>query len=232
MGIASAVDIRQLGYAASQERADRLFLQYMAAFCFFSDFAINSCPFGVFTIDRFNGDKMEALAERLCQGDPAAFAELYDACADRLHHYLCLRLGSREDASDVLQETFVRLVRSQAQFAQVADPIGYSFVVARNEATRWIGRTARERSNRSTHAELLFREASSSDNEARETVEAITDGLASLDTELAEVIELKIYAGLTFAELAQVTGLPQGTVATRYRRAITKLREMWTRERL
>ena len=175
---------------------------------------------------------MESLAERLCHGDPAAFAELYDACADRLHHYLCVRLGSREDAADVLQETFARLARSRLRFVRVGDPVAYSFVVARNEAARWMSRASRERSNRAVHAELLFWEASSSDAELRETAESIAVALGRLEEDLAEVIELKIYSGLTFAEVSRVTGLPQGTVATRYRRAITKLREMWVKEQL
>ena len=53
------------------------------------------------------------------RGDPSAFAELYDACADRVHHYLVVRLGSRADADDVLQETFVRLARTRKRLATV-----------------------------------------------------------------------------------------------------------------
>ncbi len=45
---------------------------------------------------------MDERAERLARGDPAAFVELYDACADRIHHYLVVRLASRADADDVL----------------------------------------------------------------------------------------------------------------------------------
>jgi hypothetical protein len=37
---------------------------------------------------------MATLQARLARGDPAAFAELYDACADRVGHYLLVRLGS------------------------------------------------------------------------------------------------------------------------------------------
>ncbi|MBI3838109.1 MAG: hypothetical protein HY288_09265 [Planctomycetia bacterium] len=62
---------------------------------------------------------MGDLAERLARGDQAAFAELYDACADRVHHYLVIRLGSRNDADDVLQETFVRLARTRQKLAGV-----------------------------------------------------------------------------------------------------------------
>ena len=49
---------------------------------------------------------MGTLQARLARGDQAAFAELYDAYADRVGHYLLVRLGSRADADDVLQETF------------------------------------------------------------------------------------------------------------------------------
>ena len=38
---------------------------------------------------------MQPLADRLARGDDSAFAELYDACADRLHRYAAVRLGSR-----------------------------------------------------------------------------------------------------------------------------------------
>ncbi len=175
---------------------------------------------------------MDCLARRLCLGESAAFDELYDACADRLHHYLCLRLGSREDASDVLQETFLRVARSRSQLAKVSDPIGYTFVVARNEAARWLSRTARERQTWTGRANLLFEEATCDDPDAVERAETFAIALDRMGDELSEVIELKIYAGLTFAEVAHVTGLPQGTVATRYRRAITQLREIFVRERL
>jgi len=48
---------------------------------------------------------MDQRAVRLARGEPEAFAELYDTCADRIYRYLVVRLGSRADAEDVLQET-------------------------------------------------------------------------------------------------------------------------------
>jgi RNA polymerase sigma-70 factor, ECF subfamily len=76
------------------------------------------------------------LAARLARGEEAAFAELYDACADRLHHYLAVRLGSQDAASDVLQNAFLRAVKSRRQFRKVENPIAYLFGIARNEAVR------------------------------------------------------------------------------------------------
>src|SRR5438445_15332 len=87
---------------------------------------------------------MDELRERLARGDAAAFAELYDACADRLHHYLTARLGARDEADDVLQETFVRLVRTRQRLRRVEDLTAYVFATARNEAARHGGRKARE----------------------------------------------------------------------------------------
>src|SRR5947209_19856301 len=88
---------------------------------------------------------MSDLATRLARGEPAAFAELYDRCGDRCHHYLSAYLGSRDAADDVLQETFVRLVRGRGRLAKVDNLVAYVFTVARNEAAPHAGRRARLR---------------------------------------------------------------------------------------
>ena len=83
-----------------------------------------------------SGAAMDRRAERLARGDTSAFAELYDACADRLHHYLLVRLGSRADADDVIQETFVRLARTRKKLGAVENLVAYVFATARNESIR------------------------------------------------------------------------------------------------
>jgi hypothetical protein len=74
---------------------------------------------------------MATLQARLARGDQAAFAELYDAYADRVGHYLLVRLGPRADADDALQETLCRLARSRHKLARVADLDAYVLAVAR-----------------------------------------------------------------------------------------------------
>jgi RNA polymerase sigma-70 factor (ECF subfamily) len=195
---------------------------------------------------------------RLAQGDPAAFAALYDRCADRVHHYLVVRLGSREDADDVLQETFVRLARNRKRLAALENLEAYVFTVARNEAARLARRNRRAGSRRAgsagqesrragsagqesrragfagqealPRAEDLFREGGGNDLQAREAAESVAKALAGLEAPLREIVELKVYAGLTFREIAHLTGLPQGTAATRYRSALAKMRTWLMRE--
>jgi RNA polymerase sigma-70 factor (ECF subfamily) len=174
---------------------------------------------------------MDRRAQRLARGDPAAFAELYDTCADRVHHYLVVRLGLRSDADDVLQETFVRLARTREKLADVGDLVAYVFAIARNEAIRLAGRRAREgRVLAAPSHQALFRQATAGPFQDADTAEWVAASLARLSPELREVIELKIYAGLTFREIGEATGLAQGTVATRYRSALEKLRAQMVEE--
>jgi len=179
---------------------------------------------------------MDKLTERLARGDPAAFADLYDQCADRLHHYLCLRLGSRDDADDVLQEIFIRLVRGRKRLASVENVTAYLFQMTRNEAIRHASRRPRarrtldSRAPDSLAAEELFCESSAADAESRELAESVARGLSLLAEEQREIVDLHIYCGLGFRVIADVLGVPQGTVASRYRAAIAALRLSLTRE--
>jgi RNA polymerase sigma-70 factor (ECF subfamily) len=174
---------------------------------------------------------MDQRAERLAHGDPAAFAELYDACAHRVHHYLVVRLGSRADADDVLQETFVCLARTRKRLAAVENLVAYVFATARNEAIRLIERRAREgRLHTALSRESLFDESSGDALPDIEMAEWAATSLARLNRDLREIVELKIYADLTFREISDVTGLPQGTVATRYRSALEKMRSQMVEE--
>lgn len=164
------------------------------------------------------------LAARLARGDEAAFAELYDACGDRLHGYLAARLGSRDAASDVMQNAFLRAVKSRRRFRRVDNPVAYMFQIARNEAARAAGK------RRVTVQALPTQEIAADTLETSEDSEAITTALARLEGDDRELVELKIYGGLTFREIAELVGRPQGTVATRYRRALESLRGWLAKE--
>lgn len=62
--------------------------------------------------DRLLGEIMPSpLNRQLAAGKPAAFAELYDAVADSVYHYLLVQTGSPADAADLLQEALLRIYR-------------------------------------------------------------------------------------------------------------------------
>jgi RNA polymerase sigma-70 factor (ECF subfamily) len=161
---------------------------------------------------------MQSLAARLAEGDEAAFAELYDQCADRLYRFLVVRLGSPENAADVLQEVFLRAVKSRRQFRKVENPIAYLFQMARNESLR-----QRKPIWRTCSADQL---ADVADNAlaGADDSEAVGAALGRLAPDDRELIELKIYGNLTFGEIAEIVKRPLATVATQYRRALESLR--------
>jgi RNA polymerase sigma-70 factor, ECF subfamily len=150
------------------------------------------------------------LAARLARGDEAAFAELYDASADRLHQYLTVRMGSHDVASDAMQAAFLRVVKNRRRFRKGENPIAYLFQIARNEAAR---ATSKQRRRRDTQpladGDLL---AMADGVAATDDAETVAAALARLDTEDRDVVDLKIYAGLTFREIAAVTGKPQSSL--------------------
>jgi RNA polymerase sigma-70 factor, ECF subfamily len=174
---------------------------------------------------------MATLQERLARGEPAAFAELYDDCADRVGHYLLVRLGSWADAEDALQETFIRLARMREKLAQIDNLEAYVITVARNEALRLAATKARRgQKEEPLGAEELFRH-NNHGIRAWEDAESVTMAVRQLEPDLRELVELKNFAGLTFRQISQATGLPQGTVATRYRSALAQMRA-WMARRL
>lgn len=168
---------------------------------------------------------MGELADRLAAGDPAAFAELYDACADALRQWLLAQLGSAADADDVVQETFVRLARSRKTLRKVENPVAYAFAAARNEVARLAKRRGRQPLGESFPRAPVEADAAPQ----REAMDAVRAALARLPSEQREIVELKAYAGLTLREIAEISGLPPGTVATRYRAALGRLREWLVR---
>jgi len=165
---------------------------------------------------------MPSLTARLATGDTSAFAELYDVCAERLHGYLLFRLRNPEAAADVLQETFLRLVRMGRKLRHVKDLEGYVFRVAHNESQRWLVRNRRQRSI--ALPDNVPEIAADGDDDALANAEEVDHLLSQLQGVPREIMELKFFGGLTFAAIAAALQLPPGTVATHYRRSLEKLR--------
>jgi len=172
---------------------------------------------------------MQELLTRLADGEEAAFAELYDDFAPRLYRYLLSRLHSRDAADEVLQEVFVRLVRSRESLRDVRHLVAYLFGVARHESLRQAKIAQRHDRARSLEAGAVCHR-STDPHAAHETEDEIAGALAQLSDVQREVVELKIFGELTLAEIATALDTPPGTIATRYRTALARMRA-WLTER-
>ncbi|MFM7138613.1 MAG: RNA polymerase sigma factor [Planctomycetota bacterium] len=156
------------------------------------------------------------LAESLAAGDPEAFAALYDRLAARLLGAARTMIGSSNDAEDVVQDLFVELARGRARLAAVADLEAYVFTMLRNAVRRRGRRASLDRQAvlaiaDGRRARGVFAEA------AEYPDDALAAAVAALREAQREVVALKMDAGLTFAEIAAVTGTSLNTAASRYR---------------
>jgi len=150
--------------------------------------------------------------------------ELYDRYGEKMYHYLALRLGSAEDAEDVLQETFCRLARYSARWRLVRNPKAFVFKILRNEANRFLARRIKRREGDQAISDEARGLAAVIEAPADAGAGLIIRALGELPDEQREVIILKVFQDLSFKEIAAVFGLPVNTAASRYRYAIEKLR--------
>jgi len=168
---------------------------------------------------------MERLKKQIAAGESEAFVELYDLLGERLLRYLTARLNAN-DAHDVLQEVFVRLVRYRRKLAKSDNLNAYVFLVARNEANRWMAKNGRRTSGQNVQLETDVVAGKASIGARCEQQETVAHLLAHLTSEVQEIVQLKIHSGLTFVEVAQIVGMPESTVATKYRRGILKMQSV------
>ena len=157
---------------------------------------------------------------------PLDISQLFDRFGEAMYRYLTVKLGSPDDAEDVLQEAFFRLVKYSFRLRFVHDLRAFAFRTARNEANRFLQR--RIHSEQATRpaagfAESLRRSYSGPDGLSEQ---AVSSALARIPDEQREVIVLRIFEGLSFREIAAVSGQSINTVASRYRYGIEKMRAL------
>ena len=155
---------------------------------------------------------------------PADVQAIYERWQTDVRRFLLAITGDAELADELLQATFSRLVEA-GQAARPESVRGWLFKVAHNELRLWKRRAA-------THARWLGAAAPPAAAGAVPWEEAIRGeervavrrALAALPEEQRRVVEARIDQGKSFATIAAEQGLPLGTVLTRMRLALEKLR--------
>jgi RNA polymerase sigma-70 factor (ECF subfamily) len=163
----------------------------------------------------------------LAEGNARALEEIYDAAAGKIFGLALWRTGSREDACDVVQEVFVRLVEQGERLRKVKKPKAWILTVAHRVA---VDATRRRRKSEPLES-CRFLESMSGDADRELDAERAGSLLAGLPPTQREAVYLRHFADCTFAEIGRVTGVPTFTAASRYRLGISKLRDLMEGER-
>jgi RNA polymerase sigma-70 factor, ECF subfamily len=181
----------------------------------------------------------EVLAAQVARGDSVALEALYDRHASSVLGVLLKVIGDRATAEDALQETFWRVWKSAAGYeSERGSFTGWLFRIARNlaiDSYRRMNVRPQVLSN-PDDIEAVSDRTSDPDTDVVEQAQAdfrnrqVRNALTSLPLVQRQVIELAYFYGMTRQEIAEATGEALGTIHTRARLGLQKLREEFERE--
>ncbi|HEX2079048.1 MAG TPA: sigma-70 family RNA polymerase sigma factor [Longimicrobium sp.] len=172
-----------------------------------------------------------ALLRRMAAGDESALGALYDRWSPLVHSVVMRIAGDPDDAEELVEETFLQAWRQAGSYQD-----------SRGGVATWLAVMARSRSldrvrlaghRRAAAAEPL--EAAEGTGaldpspldaaEVAETRQVVRAALDRLPADQRETLEMAYYRGMSQSEIAAATGQPLGTVKTRCRLGLQKLRE-------
>ncbi len=169
------------------------------------------------------------LLAAMARGDEGALASLYDRYRLILFGLILRILHSRPEAEDVLQEVFLQAWQKAADFDETRGrPFTWLVTLARSRAIdrlRSLG--SRERVATEAAREVIEEVAdAATDAESSEQSEAVRAALNELPEEQRQVLLLAYFEGFTQSEIARRLSAPLGTVKTRMRSGMFRLREL------
>ena len=179
---------------------------------------------------RSNADDV-ALIRRMVDADETALGALYDRWVRSLYSLVLHLLKDPDEAEDVVEETFWQAWRKASSYEPSKGAVStWLLTIGRRKALDRIRAKKRHKEDPigrdRTFADLPSPALDpSQDMEGSELREHVRAALKELPSEQREVLELGYFNGMSQTEIADATGQPLGTVKTRMRLAMQKLRE-------
>lgn len=173
-------------------------------------------------------DHAGELLQRVADGDQVSFARLYDMLSSRVFGLILRVLVDRSQSEEVLQEVFLEIWQSASRFVPNRGQ-GRSWVltIAHRRAVDRV-RSSQASSDRDVRAG--FRDLDVAHDSVAEQVELRTEGrkvvaaLGTLPEAQREALTLAYYGGYSQSEIAALVGAPLGTIKTRMRDGLSRLR--------
>jgi RNA polymerase sigma-70 factor (ECF subfamily) len=162
--------------------------------------------------------------------DPAAFEVFYDRHGGAAYSLAHRIVGDAETAQDVTQEAFLSMWRSGARYDRTRGSVrAWVLGIVRNRAIDALRRETGKAPRLDFDDEAVLERRAAperTDSEAlrRETAREVRDVLEDLPPEQSRVIQLAYFGGFSHSEIAQMLGMPLGTVKGRMRLGLEKVR--------
>lgn len=178
----------------------------------------------------------EQLVEAFQAGHLAAYDELVSRWQSKIRGAVWRVLGSTEDAADITQEAFLRAFRGLKAFKREAKFSSWIYQIALNLCRDSLRRKKGKSYVSLDEPEPQFPALVSKGpsplelSEGSQLADRVRMAIQKLSEEQREVIILKEYEGLTFAEIAETLGLPTSTVKTRLYRGLVEMKQHLARD--
>lgn len=167
-----------------------------------------------------------ALVRRVLEGDASAYGILVDRYYERCTRFARHMLGNREDAEEVVQDTFVRAYRSLGRYEDQQRFSAWLMRILVNRC-RTAGARRQRRERTFVHADVALQEAAE-DHPAERAAwrEEIARALSRLERDQREAFLLKHVEELSYEEMTEITGAGISALKMRVKRACDRLREL------
>lgn len=158
---------------------------------------------------------------RIASGEQEAFRTLYQATSGAIYGYALSLLKNREDAEDVMQETYIRIRRYAAQYQEMGKPMAWILTITRNLACRKL-----EERQRISYLEIdeIENKLDFSSNPEMEQRLVLESAFQILSDQERQIIVLHAVGGMRYREISSMLHKPLSTVLSCYHRAVKKLR--------
>ncbi|WP_197517525.1 ECF RNA polymerase sigma factor SigK [Microbacterium karelineae] len=182
-------------------------------------------------VDEHSGERpndIDRLLLRIADGDQGAFARLYDLLSPRMFGLILRVLVDRAQSEEVLQEVFLEIWQSASQFSpKKGQGRAWVLTITHRRAVDRV-RSAQAGTDRDVRAGIrdigVAYDVVAEDVELRLEGRRVVEALGQLPDNQREALTLAYYGGYSQREIAALTGAPLGTVKTRMRDGLSRLR--------
>jgi RNA polymerase sigma-70 factor (ECF subfamily) len=173
---------------------------------------------------------LNAIIRECLEGRQGAWETLMNTYAKRVFNMAYQFCGSREEAEDLTQEIFLKLYNALAKFDFQRNFTAWLLTLTKNYLIDEYRRTKWERTQRDEFDERVLSQTSLAGPEEslvrKESRAIIWEGLNRLSSEMRMAVILRDLQGRSYEEMAEILGLPLGTVKSRVNRARLALAEV------
>lgn len=172
-------------------------------------------------VDPQQEQSISSLIRASAEGDEGAFHSLYELLSNPLFRFVMVRVPTREDALDVLQEIYIDLWKYLQKFSYKSDRQFYKFVytIARRKISAYFRK----------HKKIV----EWSDDYIQENYEIKVEdwrpmkrSIEQLKEKYREVLELRYWSDFSFVQIAQMLDTKESTVKVRHHRALKQLESL------